>query len=338
MASTVLADIDFNSNYYTSIMEGAYNHRLAMLTSGVLGEVPENILSSQTKGEFANIPMFDTLSGDSVQITTSSSTTVNNLASFNSVSAWVNREKAWGADQIIKVVSGQDVAEEIMRQIGEYWANEVHKNMIVCLGGSMATALASTHSTGATYAGATINLDGGIAAKQLLGDNQDQLKAVFWNSKVGSDALKDKIVDVLKYSDGSTMGYDSGIVNVFLGATAYQTDKLTATASVYPTYFAAPGTLVYKFREFSSSTQTNSNVTNVSAGGLKIQVEKHRVALTAGGQDVLISRASFLTHVMGTAWDVSISNPTNAQLATGSNWSKTATDDKYIKVAELKTL
>lgn len=337
MASTVLADLDFNSNHYTNIMAGAFTNRRALLMSGILKEIPDTILNRDIKGYFAHIPHYSTLSGSSVQITTSLSSTINNLASYDNVAAWIEREKAWGADQMNVVAAGADPAEEIMRQIGEYWANELVRVAIQNLGGAFTTALLSL-STGATYAGAPITLPGGVAARQLLGDNQDALQAVVMNSKVKSDALLAKILTELANTQGAVDGYNSGSIEMFLGSRVYASDQLSATASVYPTYFGAEGAVGFKFRNRNSSSQTNSNVSIINAGGLNIEVEKARVSTTAGGQDLLISRASFFAHPMGTAWTTATENPTDAQLATDSNWTKTATDDKLIKITQLLTL
>lgn len=338
MASTNLSDIDFNSNQFANTMAGEFTHRLAFLNSGVLSEVPENILSSETKGYFANIPHYDTLSGSSAQITSGSSTSVNSLATYNNVAPWIEREMACSADQLIKVVSGNDPAMEIAKQLAQYWAGEAHRDALQRLGAVFTTALATSHSTGSTYAGSPISLDGGIAAKLLLGDNQDQLNAVLWNSKVHNDALKDKIATVLAGTVGADDGYNRGMIVEFLGARAFQTDKLSAVSSVYPTYFAGEGAIAYKFRNRSQSAESNANTFTINAGGLKIEIERYRNSVSAGGLDYIISRASFFTHVMGTAWNSATTNPTDGQLATDSNWSKVATDDKLIKIVQLNTL
>lgn len=338
MASTVLSDVDYNSNAFASAVSGYFTQRLEFLNSGILANIPDSVLASNTTGHFAHFPHYSTISGDSVQITTSVSTTVNSLATFDNIAAWVEREKAWGADQIIRTVAGLDPAEEVAKQLGEYWAGEIHRDALLRLGGAFTTALASTHSTGSAYSPATITLEGGVAAKQLLGDNQDLLTSVVMNSKVKSDAMLKKIITELAGTSGAVDAYNSGSIEMFLGSKVYSSDKLTATSSVYPTYFAAQGAIGYKFRNRTASSQTNAEVFRINAGGLNVEVEKHRVALTAGGQDVLISRASYLSHPFGTAWDVSTANPTDAQLATDTNWSKVATDDKLIRIVQLNTL
>lgn len=340
MPSTVIADIDFNSEQFAEVAAGEFTHKLGLLSSNILSEVPDSVVSKGATGFYAHMPKWDVLSGTPDRITTSLSTTVNALGTADSIAVWVEREKAFGADQMVKVATSNDPMNEAAMQVGQYVASAVHADAVARLGGAFATALGTSHSTGGTYAGATITLEGGIAARQLLGDNQDNLSAVVMNSKVKSDALLKKIVTELPNTQGAVDAYNSGNIPYFLGSQVYASDKLTATASVYPTYFASPGAMIYKMRNRPSSTQTNANVFNVSFGGLNVEVERARVSLTAGGQDVLIIRASFFTHIPGTAWNISGggANPTDAALATSTNWTKTASDDKEIKIVQLKTL
>jgi len=91
--------------------------------------------------------------------------------------------------------------------------------------------------------------------------------------------------------------------------------------------------MVYKLRNRPGSAMTNRSV--VKTGG--IYLELTRDAKQAGGTDEIITRVSCMVHTPGVAWaDAAPENPTLAQLATGSNWSKVA-PDKLIRVAELKT-
>lgn len=338
MASTVITQIDFNSSAFKDIMLGVFTDKLGLLSSGILQTVPDAVISSQDKGYTVSIPHYNTISGDSDQITTGLTTTVNALATYKDIGVWAEREKAWGADQMIRVIAGADPMAEVARQVGEYLAVEAHKQAMSTITGVFATELATTHSTGGDFAGAEIEPGGVLAAKQKLGDNQDQLTEAVMNSKVYQDALKNGLI-VNQVNNVSNDFYRTGMIGKMLGMNTTMSDKLTATSSVYPTYFAAPGAVIYKYRERPVSVETNANITRISVGGIIADLEKHRVALTAGGQDVLILRYSLLTHVPGVQFDGTVAtNPTNTQLATATSWTKVATDDKLIKIVELKTL
>lgn len=339
MASTNLSNIDFNSSTWKDIFAGEFTDRLGFLTSGAMVSVNDNMISPDDKGYTVTIPHWNTLSGDTDVITSSLSTTTNSLATYKDIGVWCEREKAFGADQLIKVVSGADPAAEIARQLSQYVANEVHKQAMSTLAGVFSVELGTTHSTGSTYIGSTIDIDGVLSAKQKLGDNQDQLTIALMNSKVYQDAMRDKLITNPVVNVSGEM-FRSGVIGSLLGMTPVMTDKLTATASVYPSYFCAPGALIYKFRNRPASIQSNANITRINAGGIIADIELYRNSTYAGGQDILIMRYSAVTHVPGVQYDGSgtSSNPTNAQLATAANWTKVATDNKLIKIVELKTL
>lgn len=330
MASTILTDVNFNSQVFKDTMLGEFTDRLGLLSSGILVEAPENIVSANDKGYTVAIPHWNTLSGDSVQITTSTSTTINNITDYNDIGVWVEREKAWGADQMVTIVADKDPTEEIGRQLGMYGAIEVHRLALKTLTGVFTTALATTH----TYDGSgdVINPDSIVAAKLKLGDNSDLLKVIAMNSKVEADALKAKI---LTYDNGGVDSYATGKVGNLLGLIPTITDKLAAVSSVYSSFIAAQASMIYKLRNRVTQRFTNANTYKIG----QFEVELNREAKTAGGQDELIMRFSALTHVPGVAWQTGsvASNPTDAQLATGSNWSKVATDDKLIRIVQLKT-
>ena len=339
MASTVLGDIDFNSSTWKDIFAGEFKDRLGLLTSGAMASVPDALISPDDKGYTVTMPKWDTLAGDADAITSSLTTTVNSLGTSKDIGVWCEREKAWGADQMLKVVAGADPTAEIAKQLGQYVANEVHKQAISTLSGVFSVELATTHSTGTQFTGASIDTAGILAAKQLAGDNQDLLTIALLNSKVYQDAMRDKIITNTLFQTGSEM-YRTGRLGEMLGMTPTMTDKLTATASVYPSYFCAAGSMIYKFRNRPVAMNTNANITRVNANGVIADLELYRNSTYAGGQDVLIMRYSAVTHVPGVQYDGSgtSTNPTNAQLATAANWTKVAADDKLIRIVQLNTL
>lgn len=339
MAATVLTDIDFNSSTWKDTFAGEFTDRLGFLSSGVMKEAPDNMIGGMDKGYTTTFTAWDTLTGDTDVIAAGLTTTVNSLGTWKDIAVWCEREKAWGAEQIVNVVTGKDPAAEVARQLAQYAANELHKQAMSTLSGVFSVELATTHSTGNDYVGATISREGVLNAKQKLGDNMDMLEVALLNSKVHNDAIMDGII-ANQINGVANEQFRSGLVGPMFGMIPTITDKLTATASVYPSYFAAKGSMVYKFRDRPASSQTNANLYKINANGVNVEIERHRVALTNGGQDVLILRFSATTHVLGVQYDGSgtSTNPTNAQLATAANWTKVAPDDKLIRIVQLKTL
>jgi hypothetical protein len=328
MASTTLSNVNFLSEPFRDTLDGEFTHKLEMFNA-VYSNASGYIVPDS--GYKQAIPHFNTLSGNSDVITSSLTTTINALTDYKDEGVWLEREKAWGADEMVRVVSGKDVTAEIARQVGQYWAGEVHRIGLLVQDGAFASALASTHVK--DDSGNTINAAGVLAAKYKLGDNSDVLSSIVMNSKVYQDAISERIITYDK-ADPNTL--ESGSIPMMLGMMPYKTDKLAAVASVYPSYLAAKGSVIYLFRPRPKNQLSNANIFTVTTGnGIVIDIELNRVAGTAGGQDQIITRCSFMVHIPGVAANSNItSNPTDAQLATGANWTKVATDDKLIRIVQ----
>ena len=172
----------------------------------------------------------------------------------------------------------------------------------------------------------------GFSAKYKLGDWHRMLNIILMHSKVHGDAVTNNLITFPAGPVGNST-FVTGNPGQILGLMPFADDDLTATAGVYSTFLGGRGSMVYKLRNRPGSAMSNKNV--IKTGG--IYLELTRDAKQAGGTDEIITRVSCMVHTPGVAYaDAAPENPTLAQLATGSNWSKVA-PDKLIKVAELKT-
>lgn len=336
MASLTLDDLagKFQSETFKATLRGTFTKALSFFGSGFMTEAPDEVVDPNQTSTFGNLPQWNVDTSDPDQITTSSTTPINKLSAYKDRFAWMELEKGWGAQELVNTVAGRgnDMIEEIAVHIGEYWAYALQKRAINILKGNFATALASSHSTGNTYSGANISNAGVLAAKYKLGDWHRMLSVILMHSKVHGDAVTNNLITFPAGPVGNNT-FVTGNPGQILGLMPFADDDLTATASVYSTFLGGRGSMVYKLRNRPGSAMTNKNV--VKTGG--IYLELARDAKQAGGTDEIITRVSCMVHTPGVAYgDAAPENPTLAQLATGSNWSKVA-PDKLIKVAELKT-
>lgn len=336
MAAITLDDLagKFQSEAFKATLKGVFTKALSFFGSGFLTEVPSEVVDPNQIGEYGNMPQWNVDTSDPDQITTSSTTTINKLSQYKDRFAWMELEKGWGAQELVNTVAGRsnDMIEEIATHIGEYWAYALQKRAINILKGICATALASSHSTVAVYSGATITNAGVLAAKYKLGDWHRMLNLILMHSKVHGDAVSNNLITFPAGAVGNNT-FVTGSPGQILGLMPYADDDLSHTAGVYPSYLGGRGSMVYKLRNRANASLTNRNV--IKLGG--IDLELNRDAKNAGGTDEIITRVSAMVHCPGVAWaDAAPANPTLAQLATGSNWSKVA-PDKLIKIAELKT-
>lgn len=336
MAALTLDDLagKFQSETFRATLRGVFTKALSFFGSGFMTEAPDEIVDPNQIGNYGNMPQWNVDVTDPDQITTSSTTPINKLSQYKDRFAWMELEKGWGAQELVNTVAGRgnDMIEEIAVHIGEYWAYVLQKRAINVLKGIFATELASSHSTGNTYTGATVSNAGVLAAKYKLGDWHKILNLILMHSKVHADAVTNNMITFPDSPVGSST-FVTGNPGMILGLMPFADDDLTATTGVYPSFLGGRGSMVYKLRNKPAAALTNRNVIN--AGG--IVIELNRDAKAAGGTDEIITRISCMTHTPGVAWaDAGPANPTLAQLATGSNWSKVA-PDKLIKVAQLRT-
>lgn len=325
MAATVLADVKFQSNEFVDSVGIVFKDKLAMLNNMLI----ESRIQPST-GYTQSMTAVNTPTGDSVQITTGLTSVVNSVTQYQDIAAWVEREKVWGFEEVLNNVAGVDLTPELASFLATYWAGELHKSALSLLDGVFTTALASTHVL--DESDQYINTTGLTNAKQKLGDAGSELSTFVANSAVLTRALQAGIL----YQEGTIGGVmESGNMNRIVGMTPFASDLLTGTGGVYPSYLGKPGSLVFKFRQRKPSRLNNANVYYINAGGIVIEVELVRNSLTNGGQDIIASRASYLVHCPGVQFDGTVtSNPTNAELATGTTWTKVADDDRKIAIVK----
>lgn len=332
MASTTLSDVNFLSAPFKDTLNGEFTDKLAFMSSGMIGSA--NGYITPDTGYFQKIPKWNPYAGDGTQITSGGTLTPDAMTDYVDQAVYVEREFAIGQEQWLKWIAGKDATSEFARQLAIILAKHSQRISLKVATGVMATALASTNSTGNTYIGSTISPQAVLGGKFLLGDNSGKLTDAIMHSKVYADALTDKIINWDKAQADSLNTGDTGAM---IGMNPHMDDSLTATASVYPTYLGTQGSMIYLYRERQASDNSNANRMTINAGNIIVELEKYRDSLVSGGKDVVIVRYSAAFHVPGVAWSSATTNPTDAQLATGSNWTKKA-ETKNIPLVQIKTL
>lgn len=330
MAQLKLAGVNYQSESFKRVFDAEFTHKLALFNA-MLIQAPQDMVSSEDRGDYVSIPKWDVISGNADKITDGLSTTINAMTQIKDRAVWVEREKAWGADQIIMTIAGMehDSTRALAAMLAEYWAGEIHKSGINVLTGVFGDALLSTHVYDDT--GSVINATNLVKAKQKLGDNATKLSSIVFNSKVEADALTAKI---LTYDKAQVDSLKTGQVGSILGMNPYVTDLLVSTGDVYPTYLGRPGSMIYQTRRRPQASKTNANVQYIG----NLEVELYRNSTSNGGIDALITRLSYLVHVPGVQYDATGGiNPTDTVLATSTSWTKVQSDNKLIPLVLYKS-
>lgn len=342
MAVTTLSDLKFNTQAFADAMAGSFNSQLNALTSGIVSPIPAGLIPSGTPGQYMNAPQWETLdyTGTSQIAAASAAPTPGKNGQWKTYAPYLAREQAWGGDFLSIVQAAEDAEAEVARQIGRWAADFVTYLSAQSLIGAMTTALNATHTTQSTYEGATITFEGALAAKALLTDNQGKLTGCLMHGKVHSDAVRDQVVNTLAGSQGATDGYRTGLIQEIAGSFAYMNDIFCAAVStIYPTYFGAPGSIIFHSTDIPNSAAMSSgtDIDVVSANGITVQIERHR-SQAGGGSNLITARLNIATAVKGLEWQ-STANPAPTDLATGANWAvSTNADAKDIKIVRLTTL
>jgi hypothetical protein len=334
MASLTTGDLasKFNSSPFLDIVSGEFLKTLNLFGSGFLAEAPDDVVNT---GTFGNMPHWNVDLTAATEISDSSDLTPGESTAYNDSFIWQELEYSWSIQELINTVAGKsyDGIGEVAKHIGNYWAYQLQSRALSVLTGVFSTALASTHSTGVTYAGATVSAPAILAGKFKLGDFANQLSLIVMNSKVYMDAVNNNIVTFPAGSVGNST-FATGNTGNILGLTPYMDDDLSATSSVYPSYIGGARSMVFKLRPRQKAVMNNANFARTANN---IDIELSRNTALAGGTDIITTRISGMVHVPGVAWDTTDSSFTAANLATGSNWTKVGAD-KEIKVAQIKTL
>jgi hypothetical protein len=327
MAKTVVSDIVVPSIFAPYVAE--MTTELSEIISAGIAERADQFDQIATGGgKTATMPFWDDLTGDSEVLSSAADLTVNPITADSDVCAIHNRGKAWGANDLAKWISGEDPSAAIAERVAGFWARDMQRILLQILSGlfnGTNGVLRTTHrlsiysdvASGSITAAMRLTGDPFTNAKQLLGDAKDKLVAVAMHSAVEADLAKQDLIDYLPDSTGKNR------IRTYQGHRVIVDDNLTATAgtnsSSYSTYLFGAGA----FGWGEATLDPNE------------AVETDRQVLSSN--DILASRRRFILHPRGVKWTGTAAgdSPTNAELATGTNWAK-AYLDKNIRLVQIK--
>ena len=323
MAMTVRSDVIIPEIFTPYVLE-ATTQRDAFLQSGVVQPLAE--LNATEGGDFVNIPFWKAnLSGDFEVLSDSASLTVGNITADKQIGVILHRGRAFESRDLAALAAGSDPQAAIGDKLGAYIANQRQKDLIQCLSGVFGSLNANTSSS--AFFGLTIDSETTdtptvlsprhvAEARALLGDQGEKLTAMCVHSKVFYDLVERRAIDYVSTDDargtsttqsGGSMGAAYGTVDVptYMGLRVIVSDDVETTGSgattEYGTYFFTEGAV-------ASGEQAGT------------QIETDRDILSKS--NALSVDLHYVYHPVGAKWGVTTTNPTRAQLATASNWSK----------------
>lgn len=324
----LLAGVPFIPQLFLEYQQEEIKDRNALATSGLM------VTNDAIQAEFAkggktiDLPFFGDLSGDSEILDDTTGLTAAALSGDVQTGVRNIRGRAWKASDLAGELAGSDPMQAIARRTGQYWVRDMQKTMINVLKGLFVSGgpLASSHTVGGTGTALSQSLMVDGIAK--LGDAGQELTGVIMRSPVYYALMK---LDLIEPAS-TTSQLDTRLsaqrleLGTYLGRPVFVDDTLPTEAgtgdgsgkTAHHTYFFGPGAFAYA---------------NAPA---KTPVETDRDSLK--GIDYLINRTHYLIHPNGISWvgNAAGNAPTNTELATGTNWSKVFTDDRNIRITQLR--
>lgn len=310
MAKTKISDVIvpevFNPYVIQRTMELS-----ALYNSGIVANNPELDRLATSGGTTINMPYWEDLSGDDEVLSDDGALTPAKITSGQDVAVLLMRGKAWSANDLAKALSGSDPMAAIGDLVAEYWARRMQTTLINTLTGAFAgTDMSNKVKDISALEGdsAKINGETFLDALQLMGDAKDKLTGVIMHSATETQLRKNNLIQTELDSNNKP-------ISLFMEKRVIIDDSCPVTSGSYTTYLFGPGAI------------------GLGNGSAPVPTETDRDSLA--GDDILINRKHYILHPRGVKWvgNAAGASPTNAELATGSNWSKVY-EDKAIRMVK----
>jgi len=323
----LLAGVPFIPQLFLEYQQEEIQDRNQLVNSGLM------VTNDAIQAEFAkggktiDLPFFGDLSGDSEILNDTVGLTPSVLAGDLQTGVRNVRGRAWSASDLAGELAGSDPMQAIARRTGQYWVRDMQKTMISILRGMFVSGgpLATSHAVGGTST--ALSQSAMVSGIAKLGDAGQELTGILMRAPVYYALMNlDLIVPASQTSQLDTrLSRERLELGTYLGRPVFVDDTLpfdagagTGGADVHHTYFFGPGAFAY------------------ATAPAKTPVETDRDTLKA--VDFLINRTHYLVHPNGISWTGNAvgNSPTNTELATGANWKKVFTDDRNIRLTQLR--
>lgn len=271
------------------------NELSALYQSGIISNNSELDSLAQKGGQYINMPYWEDLSGEDQVATYDGDVTIQKIQAGQDVAVLLQRLQVWAEPDMQAALSGSDPASAIGDMVAAYWARRRQATLIKILEG----VFSATGMEGNIYEYTTFDKTNAaeeiLSAIYKLGDAHAKLTAVACNS---ADALS---IDLQSIASNNAQYI-----------TSYTEADRTSGRRIIVDDGIPQGT-IYIFGE---------GAIGLGNGMMPVPTAVQREELKGIGIDYLVNRQAFLLHPRGVKFKGSPSglSPTNAELATGTNW------------------
>lgn len=287
----------------------------AFIQSGIAVDMSEVV---EDFGTTVQLPFFKALSGDDVVSDDNDDLEVDNIEAAQDTAVSLMRAKVFGATDLSAEVTGSDPMQAIIEQYAKYWAERRQAALLSSLAGQTGAASMTGNVldiTGLPGDAAKFDAESFIDACHKLGDHANSLAAVGIHSDTQKAMEKADLIDYEKDSEGRE-------VQTYRGKRLIVDDTMPVSTGNYTTYIFGPGAV-----GFAQRARKNA-------------VEPGRDPLKNNGRSYLVTREKWVMHLRGVRWTPGESvpvkaSPSNAELATTTNWTR-VWQNKNIRVVAFK--
>lgn len=316
MPVTKIADVIVPEIFTPYVIEKTAE-KSRILTSGIAIANPKLNELVTAGGTTMQMPYWKDLTGADEVLSDQTPLTPGKIGADKDVACLLLRGRAWGANELAGALAGDDPMAAIADRVADYWARREQATLVSVLTGAFAAASMANHTLDKSAAAGGIDGPMVLDAKQLLGDSADQLQAIMMHSAVFTELQKQNLIQYTTTSDGKIA------FPTYLGYQIITDDGMpvdtTGQTPIYTTYLFAKGAIGRGEGTPVSLTPTETDRDSLA------------------GEDFLINRRAFVLHPMGVKWKGTPAGvtPTNAELATGTNWERVY-EDKNIGLVAIK--
>ena len=306
---------------FTEYVMNRTAEKSALYQSGIVVNDPQFNELASGPSKLMDMPFWNDLADtEATSVAEATDLTAQGITTGKDIARKLMRAQMWGANNLAGALSGTDPLAKIGELVSDYWVRQDQRIVLAMLKGIFgATSMSgnvldiSGKSAGANVLGAEAFLD----TQQLLGDSKDLLTATMMNSYTETFLKKLNLIEYVPVADqGKPLAYFMGKRVIVDDAVAFNT-----------------GTGVGEIFLFGEGAIGQGNGTNPNI----LATEVARDAKNSAGIDYLINRRIQLLHPRGIKWTetaVAGEFPTNAEIQTGTNWTRVY-DNKKIRVAKL---
>ena len=324
----VLGDMQVPSTVFQGYVQQKTKELSKLLSSGIAINNPSLDILASSGGKQVTLPFFKDLTGNSVLWDETLDIEVNPITTSKDIARLLLREKSWGSTDLSSDLTGTDPMTVIGNSVAGFWARDEQTTMIQILAGVFADNLAndsgdlihdiSSASIASTTDSTRISGSAIIDGFALLGDASDSLTHIAMNHATFTFLNKQNLIATIQAS------VTQGVHQTYMG-------KIVVVDDAVPTRAGGTDGVIH------SAFLYGAGAFGVGYGKVSHPIETDRDSTGGGGRDILITRVNKIIHPMGFAWQeasVAKDSPTNAELATASNWDRVV-DKKQCKLARL---